>query len=64
MSHLFLSMIHTNIEMIYAKRVLVKLDNPTNLKIDTLEPHQADFYPEKAMEVLYSMTDTILPDTQ
>ena len=63
-SHLFLSMTNTDIYMFYAKRVLVKLDNPTNLKIGTLEPHQTSFYPEKAVEVLYSMTDTILPDTQ
>jgi quinolone resistance protein len=63
-SYLFLSMTNTDIYMFYAKRVSVKLDNPTNLKIGTLEPHQASFYPEKAEEVFYSMTDTILPDTQ
>jgi len=63
-SYLFLSMTNTDIYMFYAKRVSVKLDNPTNLKIGTLEPHQTSFYPEKAVEVLYSMTDTILPDTQ
>lgn len=63
-SYLFLSMTNTDIYMFYAKRVSVKLDNPTNLKIGTLEPRQASFYPEKAEEVFYSMTDTILPDTQ
>lgn len=63
-SYLFLSMTNTDIYMFYAKRVSVKLDNPTNLAIGTLEPHQASFYPEKAEEVFYSMTDTILPDTQ
>ena len=62
-SYLFLSMTNTDIYMFYAKRVSVKLDNTTNLAIGTLEPHQASFYPEKAEEVFYSMTDTILPDT-
>lgn len=62
-SYLFLSMTNTDIYMFYAKRVSVKLDNPTNLTIETLEPHQTSFYPEKAVEVLYSMIDTVLPDT-
>lgn len=62
-SYLFLSMTNTDIYMFYAKRVSVKLDNPTNLHLGTLEPHLANFYPEKAMDILYEATDTILPDT-
>lgn len=63
LSYVFLSMTNTDIRTFRAKRVSVKLDNPTNLHLGTLEPHLANFYPEKAMETLRDMTDIILPDT-